>query len=318
MTTQEDIELRKKEKKIDRKHWMCRIQNYSLGIDAPTFYMGYCPFFWMTWVAVLIAPIVAFFNLLAWPTKFLYVSTSTRIVTRRKEREEEIRKIPLMPSDNLFRDLQYLPRSLKVITAHDLSDFRCLRDWTSCVRVALWLAENPNWRKTYLRDALKRLADIRAAERAREEKQKARTFTLRNLNKYVSLCGSAVFKVLIPLGIVTAAIGVVYGVFKLIMLIGWLNMLGAFVITSFVGALFMLVYLMFDLGRCIVDSRPTLEMKNEYVVKQGKVSLAFEKIGDFIRSCFFFIKDTVSMTYKQECPLIIWGEETGKIEKRQK
>lgn len=39
MTLQEEIDLRKKEKRIDRNHWMCRIQKFTFDIDATSFYM---------------------------------------------------------------------------------------------------------------------------------------------------------------------------------------------------------------------------------------------------------------------------------------
>jgi hypothetical protein len=52
---------RKKQKGINPNHWMCRIQKTVFNIDAPSFYMGYCPFFWMTWVAI-----VAFIPAMIW------------------------------------------------------------------------------------------------------------------------------------------------------------------------------------------------------------------------------------------------------------
>jgi hypothetical protein len=89
---------RKKEKKLDRSHWMCRIQKFAFNIDASTFYMGYCPFFWMTWLALLVSPFVALFNFITIPSVWLWRSTTEPVKEYRTTSQANLRRTPLQPS----------------------------------------------------------------------------------------------------------------------------------------------------------------------------------------------------------------------------
>jgi len=43
--------------KINKNYWACKVQKKTLGIDCER-YAGFCPFFWMTFVCILIYPFV--------------------------------------------------------------------------------------------------------------------------------------------------------------------------------------------------------------------------------------------------------------------
>ena len=74
-------------------------------------------------------------------------------------------------------------------------------------RLVLWLKQNPDWRKTHLPAALE--YDERLKNQIPTTPSK---WELKNVVRVASLCGSFIFKVLIPLSIVAAAVGLYFGI----------------------------------------------------------------------------------------------------------
>lgn len=308
---------RKKEKKLNREHWMCRIQKFSFNIDAPTFYMGYCPFFWMTWLALLVSPIVAVFRIVTLPTLWAWNRVSAIFVEKREISRTKLREIPLEPSWLQMLNLEYM--SPTGLSEFDIYYARISRERTDCARIALWLSQNPAWKKTHLPAAKAKKKQIQEAEAARKAAARKREKTLRKVNAGASLCGSFIFKILIPTAILAAVSVVFYGLYQAALAITLVGTLWVAYHVAFISAALMSFYLLFNfltIVKDIRDSKKTIVAEDED--SPGVLFRTLSKIGECFANSFEFIRDTVYITYKQECPLIIWGTETGPIQKRNK
>lgn len=322
-TTDEDI--RKKEKKLDRNHWMCRIQKYTFNIDAPTFYMGYCPFFWMTWVSLLALPVVFI-------CKTFYKFSSSRInpvlnhmEQRKMKHKTNLMKIPLEPSWEIILSVYNVypkchgsvDRDIEIANYIDFSSNRIIAE-----RYRQWFLQNPNWRDTHVSKA--REARKEYFERIQRENEKAKLRRLkrearsRKLASMASFCGRGLFKILIPSAIITLGVSVYYGLCKLFAMMTLQGVIGAFVIVCSLFSLALFIKIAIDFFSTVVFTRSLSDKIRSLLFPIfGDDGIAF-KVFDAIRNFFSFARDTVKFTYKAECPLIVWGEETGNITRRKK
>jgi hypothetical protein len=328
MNNTEDI--RKKEKKLNREHWMCRVQMYTFGIDAPNYYMGYCPFFWMTWVSMIALPIVflgkTFVKLTSTPIR----PVTRYLDTRAKTRQAELIKTPLEPTYNTILDVYgvfgkddfVLGLDGQKITLEDYSRRIFSHDYVRSERLRLWFLQNPNWRDTHLEKARaerqKRAEEIEREFREAIERRKKREARNRKLSNVASLCGRGLFKLLIPTVIIALGALAYYGIIKLCSVVELADVVLVFSITGFIVAGFLACRILGDFLSTFVFTEPV----------KDKISRVLERIFDDggicdgltnkIRNVREFIIDTVALTYKAECPLILWGDETGNITRRDK
>jgi hypothetical protein len=205
----------------------------------------------------------------------------------------------------------------EALDAHDLwyragSLFNSLTD---CIRIELWVKQNPTWKAEWLNKALEWQKQQIKADAEIEKAKRARDSKLRSVNKLASTCGAAVFKVLIPVLICAVVLAGLYGVYDMVTSISLVTWAYTFYIVTVSAATFVLAQILWDAGATLLniygskktvvgDALPSLSLWDKFCIK-------FSGVSEFIR-------DTVSITYKQECPLIIWGEETGPIQKRVK
>lgn len=309
MSTEEEIDLRKKEKKIDRSHWMCKLQAFTFGIDAPTYYMGYCPFFWMTWVSLIALPFVLLFKLVTGPTVWLWDKFSTPYSEYKLAATLKLENTPVKPSYNAMLDIAEEFKKDKDIR-FDYSLWIHARV-INYKQVYLWLQENPNWRKIELPKAKEWLKV--ELERLQKEKERnlAKAKKLRKVNFFVASCGSLIFKIVIPICIAVVAAGVTWLLYQAAIVPSLCDYITVVGIASVLGFSYVLAKIVMD----------AFKIYFTYLDNNDKsfwlTSLLRWIIGGFV-TVYEFISETVSMTYKQECPLIIWGEETGPIQKRTK
>jgi hypothetical protein len=322
-------DIRKKEKKLSRDHWMCRIQKYTFGIDAPTYYMGYCPFFWMTWLSLLVCPIVFLGKTF---TKLVTVPANPVIKyfdVREKQRREELIKTPLEPNYNIILDVYtafkdedfFLDCDNEKITIENCSRYILGGHLVTSERIRLWFIQNPNWRKTHLEQARvefeKRQVELKRQEEAAYAKRKRDEERTRKLAAAASMCGRGLFKLIIPSLILLAVTFGYYGIIKLCSLITLPVAVGV------VNAMIACVAVFFAI-KILLDFLATFIFTEKFKDKIAVVLSYFFaddgllfKIIDKIKTAWLFAKDTVALTYKAECPLIQWGDETGKITKRE-
>lgn len=302
---------RKKQKKITSDHWMCRLQEYTFGIDAKSYYMGYCPFFWMTWVALICFPLVALIKLLSIPVSRVYDYGDDYLQNKKIVRRERVYSRVVIPSDTHMLCIALETHTDDYVNVYTI--FRIAGNVTMARahQYLNWFNDNPGWRKSYLPAAKRRIAEALAIANKDKERRAARVNRLFAITRTASLCGSFVFKLLIP--VIILAIGALLYLLGaiVVMSVTLPGLIGVLGIVSGALAAIIFAYLVFDGTRTIADiilSRPRSE-------KLTAIAKMFVLVRRFFSVVFEFITDTVRNTYKAECPLIIWGDETGPIEK---
>ena len=310
-------DIRKKEKKIDKNHWMARIQKFSFNIDAESFYMGYCPFFWMTWLALFCAPFVAFgkkVNSIIFKPLNEYTYKKQKIVKQRRS------ETPLQPSDYKLLKWFYSAKCFQEELTQE-KIFEYLKDdWEWRLineleynRYKLWFEKNPNWTETYLVAARKNEEINKKKQEEREQKQIKKKQKMRRIANRCAVFGSILVKILIP----TAILSAIFGCYKLTQIITISHvssMLTAVCVISFFIAVILILkivgsFFAIFVGETVLDIVDNLEEKD---------FTWLSKIKNAIKTTVSFVIETIKLTYKRECPMIIWGNETGKIEKRNK
>jgi hypothetical protein len=290
--------------------------------------MGYCPFFWMTWVSLIVFPIVfvgkTLFKLTSIPVKPVFKALSDR----EKAKMDELSKIPLEPSFYVILDVYRVFGDVNSF----IDDYDEEITIKSCgvwvfggefkgERIRQWFIKNPNWRDTHLEKA--RIEYKEWADRT-ERKQKEDT-ELRNrrdarnrkLSATASMCGRGLFKVIIPTLILGLAVLTYYGVAKLVSMITLQGFFGAIALmfAGIASYFAMKIFLDFLFTFVFTDNvKDKISTMFEKILGHGGI---YDKFIGRIHDAWFFVKDTVALTYKAECPLIQWGDETGKITKRE-
>ena len=316
-------DIRKKEKKLNREHWMCRVQMYTFGIDAPNYYMGYCPFFWMTWVSLLVLPIVFLGKTFVKLTSILIRPVTRYIDTRAKAREAELIKTPLEPTYNTILDVYgvfgkddfVLGLDGQKITLEDYSRLIFCYDYVRDERFRLWFLQNPNWRDTHLEKARAERQRVEGEERERRKKREARN---RKLSNVAGLCGRGLFKLLIPTVIIALGALAYYGIIKLCSVVELADVVLVFSIIGFIVAGFLACRILGDFLSTFVFTEPVKDKISRVLGRIFDDGGICDGLTNKIRNVREFIIDTVALTYKAECPLILWGDETGNITRRNK
>jgi len=297
-------EIRKYQKQINKNGWQCRIQKWAFDIDAETTYMGYCPFFWMTLLCVLVSPIIWLVRCIL--SIFGSVGDIVESLVPNFEKKETLKKVkPLKRKSPEFDELEY---------ALDRADGDILR-----LKYPEWVKENPNWQEE-VREVRAKIAEAKA-KRKKEAKEKA----IKIQKRRDQLAGYARLTVK-PL-LVISSLGcawVLWHVAK-VLITYWaitLSVLGC----SLLGWAFIVLVIKFcgivknTLNRTKATKRPKVKRETQ----PGPISNAFDAVinffkfvWEFVSKAFSFAKEVVVMSYKKECPLIQWDEEESKpIEKR--
>lgn len=293
-------EIRKKEKRLNRQHWMCKIQKFVFNIDAPSYYMGYCPFFWMTVLAMaLFLPIFIGRNIFAglfWFNDWI----SEKLHDKKQKKLVNLLNVPIRPSDSdllrLFNKEISIERILRYCSSRSQEK-----------RMQLWFSQNPDWEKDIdkIRERVEQAKINKEKEREREQKRAQR---MSSLVGCASIFGKIFFKGGAALAIVLIAALVYFAIYNVIVMttLAGLVLVG----TIIVGALFC-----FFAGRIVGDgiiSYVEYRSENNLCFSDSLLGKFFTGIGHAVE----FVKDLISLTYTKECPLILWGEETGPITKR--
>jgi hypothetical protein len=298
-------DIRKKEKKLDCNHWMCKIQLYTFGIDAPNFYMGYCPFFWMTWLALICLPFVFVAKLLYIVSLKPLADFSDKMETSKYEKLKAKLNTPLEPPAHVIVECfkKYKNNAQLFDGLFNYLYYNYGSDEIS--RYAAWFKANTNWKKTHYPIAKKRMAELdEVRKKAMEKHQKREAFKRKAINT-ISKYAAIVVKCLIPV-VVAAILFVVYKMYAFCAM-HILGFLQAAIIILCIAIFVVCIKILWN----VLDQFVTAD----HITKADRVICGF--FGG-IGGIFKFIGETVKMTYKRECPLIIWGEETGKIVKRKK
>ena len=300
---------KKKQKGLNPDHWMCRIQKTVFGIDAQTTYMGYCPFFWMTWLALILYAPSLFWNCIIVPLHKLLCKNVNPLIKLFDAKMESNRQKRIdrgtCPSKDLYRlrtcdDLvswNYNTSSIKDLTEYLYDGCWVTRHqyWTDCRAWASWFYNNQNWVSVY------DLAQPKII--ARKEKFESVKQNTCSLLSKVTFIGPLLVKIIVPALILTVVCLLSIGLWKLTLYalaIDLSSYLLAASVILFLIALVLLVIVAGDFIKTFIFANLGKGLKSMLRI----VILPFE-----------FLYETVKIAYKQECPMIIWGDETTPITK---
>lgn len=282
-------------KKVNTNGWMARLQLWAFDIDASEKYVGYCPFFWMTWVCLLCAPFILILKIGESIFDFFSEASSTYFS---KDLPSKANNITYeIPYDFVIHNM-YLSKKNSEDSWEEYAE-----------KYKEWIAANPTWWEDY----------HKCEELKEKQKQREQAFQQRKeliINKL-----SNIIKFLVKPILILSILLVAFLIYKLVFILPWLA-IGKFVgtqgilIASILALLFVGKLIAKWIGSAFNFINRNIEDKPTKVVcetkEPGAISKGFHLIGTF----FGFIFETIKMTYKKECPLIEWGEESGKITKR--
>jgi len=284
---------RKYRKQINKDGWMCSVQKWSFGKRTPTF-VGYCPFFWFTWLCIFISPLVLV-------GKFFEFLTNLAVSCWPVSSPQKVKKVK-RPSDmNIIAYYEKLNSNPKPSESELINFNICMFP-----DVRTWIKVTPNWE-----DIAKSLIAKRDRAIEREEKKRQRQAKLQaSIKKFAYLSGFIVKPILFLLALAAGYV---------VLSISWLfvqqitwgvviacgELLGLSLVATIVVSLFSRLFGKVKLKWSSIPEKP---IKYE----EGCVA---NKILECVGNVFGFIKETVGMLYTRECPLIEWGEESKRIEK---
>jgi hypothetical protein len=245
------------------------------------------------------------------------------IDTRAKAREAELIKTPLEPTYNTILDVYgvfgkddfVLGLDGQKITLEDYSRLIFCYDYVRDERFRLWFLQNPNWRDTHLEKARAERQRVEGEERERRKKREARN---RKLSNVAGLCGRGLFKLLIPTVIIALGALAYYGIIKLCSVVELADVVLVFSIIGFIVAGFLACRILGDFLSTFVFTEPVKDKISRVLGRIFDDGGICDGLTNKIRNVREFIIDTVALTYKAECPLILWGDETGNITRRNK
>ena len=276
---------RKYSKQVNENGWMRKFQVWCFGDLVPHF-VGYCPFFWFTWICVFISPLILFGKIFE-PVGRVFL----KLV-------EVKRHQPKRPNDGAI--MAYY----EAYCRGDQDDMACYQN------VIDWIKITPNWEEC----AKLLIAKYKAAkERARRKKEARERFKAR----FAKLIGNYGGYIVRPLLFVVSIVAAYYLWRGIVILISMITLsLLVWIGKILVGGLFACLVLSL-LFRFVV--MPAIEYYNRCPrgkEKPIKSTYFWRTIGEGIAAGATFCIDTVAMLYTRECPLIEWSDKDSSIKRR--
>lgn len=322
---------------------MCRIQKYSFGIDAPTFYTGYCPFFWMTWLALLASPFVLAWKILAHLAGLTWDNLESHLEAREKRKAERNDQVPkpvraVKPPPRIF---EYMVEARDEYNVHPdylskwVFEYCGLRGFWKWRRHAYqqWFEENPRetWEADYNAAAerlLKEQKEAREEYKRIQQARKDRAERLKRMACRASVVGRGIARIAVFLAIACILywiiIGGIWATNNPGVLLAYTIKTAAFIAATITVSLILFVIgkwwreydpspLLESLGRFQSPAERTCKVIGWPFQTGWKALLA---TGRAISNAAVFLATTIKLTYKAECPMIVWGEENTPIQKR--
>lgn len=202
---QDENSIRKKQKRISRDSWRSKIQAYSFGIDPPTFYTGYCPFFWMIGPAIIISPFVFIcrFLLKIWNRFDAMLNwSSSHFADIREMKKEALANTSLRPSNLIILGIggwkDFGDYTDEDVQASRISYVFCI-DHMRARQYAKWFEENLFWYEDYYPAVKAAVLKEKEDMRKRNEILERRKERFRKISNKFSLCMSIIFKIVFPI-----------------------------------------------------------------------------------------------------------------------
>jgi MoaA/NifB/PqqE/SkfB family radical SAM enzyme len=300
---------RKKKKPLNNQHWMARVQKFAFGIDCEKKYTGYCPFFWATWSAILLLPFILIGRGVFAVLEFVWKNTFTKFIEpkieARRKRKDEADNSPLKPDDKDLIKIAKFVKENQFKESNIFEYFYFVYSYTQATRILNWFKENTNWLENELPSAKERYESLLAQLEEQRKQDSAREKKIEEIKEKISNFCKIFVKPAIFVACVGAAFLIYKGIFWLYFNLQWKVI--AQMVFDFVWN-----YSLYAVG-AVVGIILLKKLLGEY----GEKYIAFPifRVFEICGEAYSFLKQTIVMTYKKECPLIIWGEETGPIQK---
>lgn len=273
---------RKYRKPVNTNGWMRKLQKWTWGDSTPNF-VGYCPFFWFTWLSVLVMPITLIRKIVAAIFHFIGSAIPERIRKVQRPREAVLA---------LLYD-----HCLKMGVGRAYADWLAEDD-----AVSEWLKATPDW--------------LNCAERAyRNQQRKAahevvwaprRNAFAQFMSRYA---GYVVKPVLWAAGLAglyvlgRALFSLIYNISLEVLIIMGQITAGVMVGTGFMYGVIRVVAWFIMKRRCRCPKNP------------DKVTW-YHRVGLGLDNALEFVCETIESTYIRECPLIQWDDHDEPIQPR--
>ena len=309
---------------------MARVQKSVLGIDCEQTYNGYCPFFWVTWLCVLLLPFsfsVGWVNAKRAKVWRAFEGLVDKYFPEKPYLYKAPEKVPYVPSAYVIIQLEKFLEREKERGGGEIDwfmftyDFCNLHYSTNPSEVEKWVEENPTWRETILPAAKKKwkaMEEEREAEvKAIKDKSDKRLVFVTKVSKI----GQFIVKPIL-VAVALAVVALIYWVGSVVVAnwtaIWQIFLLTGAVIAIFVGIVCGIVFLTQFLKGNKTVGRVAFTVLDFFGRRFDRFAKTIKKVSKAIAEGFKFLAQTVSMAYKAECPLIIWGDTTEKIQKNAK
>jgi len=309
-----DDSIKKYGKKVNKNGWQARLYRWAWNKEPK--FKGYCPFFHVTWITLLLSPFIfvgRFFYACGEYLSQIFEEKYQNYKTSKDDSESQVAApyigdaflIKLFENEKELSDPFFKDNSEYILKSIDM-DVRCYAEkyGRKVETVKRWLKQNPEWRELYPGAKLrveayrKRLEEQQVKEERRKEALKAKIQECR-----------WVMKVLSWLGIGAGA----YGLAKLAIIFPWVSFLqslltAVIIVVSAILVFALLCGIIYGIFRVV-----RLGFKEAF----GDGTFLREVVWDGIKEGGAFLIESVKMFYTEQCPMITWTEnESGPIEKR--
>lgn len=276
---------RKYRKPVNANGWMRKLQRWAWGKATPKF-VGYCPFFWFTWLTLLLSPVVLVVKTVGFIFRFIGSAIPESLSTRK-------------PSDDLIVEFYaaYLRFGLEEI-----------KEWAEFDDVYEWIVVTPDWENCAKAILAKRAK--KAEKRAVAEPKQARW--AKRLARYSGLIVKTFLSGAVIAVLYLSARPIWRGIIFLCHFFGslswsdllWMAKVGGVAVLIVCG-LWALVGI---LARIIEGLRICPKCPD-------KIGLSY-RLGLVVRSGVEFFFETIAALYTRECPLIEWDDHNEPIQRR--
>jgi hypothetical protein len=270
----------KKKKQINRNGWQCRLYRWTW--EAEPKFTGYCPFFWATLVNIGFIPFVAFGKTLAVVGETIQSFKPVKV----EEVEQEYDNPHSRPDD-----WEYISDADETIENY----------------YPEWVQNNPNWKE--------RANLVREKDRILTEKKACRDAKIDAVKqKIVNVLKWFVFPALI-----SSALAIVWLLYKLALhLFNIVEISEVFeglkIVAGSIVAYFILKFSIIKVYNAL-NKWNTVKEKLQIEKSSDDEPSAIRKGLSLINEICSFLYDAIRITYKKECPLIEWSDETKPIER---
>lgn len=281
---------RKYRKRLNRNGWMAKIQRFTWGSKTPDF-MGYCPFFWFTWLSLIIAPF-----------KLLVIGLVIIVIVPFVGIYELWTRLPHRPTKPTYEKLLRIHEYIL-----EMGEEKFL-EYTEGDDIGRWIEITPDWRNC-----------VAAAVAIRDRKEERVQASAKRDKRRLQWLANRLHYVIKPVAYTTCAVAAFFAVRFIVRFIAWawplINWPKVGQIVEIIGIMLIEVVVSGAIVTGIVFSIEYLWKYYRRKCPKCPNKIGFwRKLGSYLAIPFSFLGETIDVIYTRECPLIEWGDDSGPIE----